>query len=665
MQESSNRGDFVRLVLEGKSYDYQPYKDGLYKMRMLMRYRSERTFRNVFRFNLTSRFLSSLHDTINPNNKFAQNRNTIISISGETGCQPKHSKVLMSNGEFKEIQNIVVGDKVISFDNDGKSIIAKVIKKLHWVSEENYDICQLNRHKKKLYSCSYNHIIPYMKRRTYRADKKDVRPRKVSWELLELPAKSFANKSNKELCHTTQGLMSPPILDFDSKNCIIEPYSLGVYLSDGTFFRGHRNKNGRKMFMLSITKANTKIIKEINKIYPYHKSYNKKDSPAKAYYWKMGSEFSSHLDRYGLGGKTSAHKFIPKEALASDLEYRKRLLAGLIDGDGSNSNGSYTYTSKSHRLVNDMIHLVHSVGGRVNSIAIINGVIRKYGFMGKYWRIIFFIHENLKIPILTEHKKKIANSYYLRANSCSIIAKKNNKRHLVYGFTLDSPTGYYITDNWMLTHNSGKSQIAMTLGVKYFPNFSHNNIFFFDQQILDNVDKFPENTLLVRDENPAGAIFGVGSQRISSQVGVLSEVSRKAGLNLAFIEPSFAENPIIKIYLQTVDMDLNNRITRLALKDSQTLSYMGALYLKILDEDHKEWILYNRKKDKFIDDVKKGKLGESKQNYDSMVDELLKNLDESYRTKKERKVFIIKEHPSLTNSEIDILATLLEIRLRE
>jgi hypothetical protein len=212
---------------------------------------------------------------------------------------------------------------------------------------------------------------------------------------------------------------------------------------------------------------------------------------------------------------------------------------------------------------------------------------------------------------------------------------------------------------------SGKSLMVMTLGVKYFPKFTHRNVFFFDQQILDNVDKFPPNTLLVRDENPGGAIFGAGSQRITSQIGLLSEVSRKAGLNLAFIEPSFSENPIIKVYLETVDFDLNNRITRMAIRDSQTLNYMGAFYIRVLAEDHPEFVAYNKHKDAFIDQVKKGKLGESKQDYDSMVDNLLKKLDASYRTKKERKVFIIKEHPSLTNTEIDILATLLEIRLRE
>lgn len=212
---------------------------------------------------------------------------------------------------------------------------------------------------------------------------------------------------------------------------------------------------------------------------------------------------------------------------------------------------------------------------------------------------------------------------------------------------------------------TGKTMISMTLGLKHFPNFSHRNMFFYDQQILDNVNNFPENTLLVRDENPQPAIYGVGSRRIASQVGVLSEVSRKAGLNLAFIEPSFQPNPVTKIYIETVDMDLDQRITRIALKDAYTMRYMGAAYIKIIDEDNKEWIEYNRRKDMFIESMKQGQLSEAKADYDKIVDMLYKELDESYKTKQERKIFIMQKYPSLTASEIRILHILLERKIRQ
>jgi len=213
---------------------------------------------------------------------------------------------------------------------------------------------------------------------------------------------------------------------------------------------------------------------------------------------------------------------------------------------------------------------------------------------------------------------------------------------------------------------TGKSVVVMTLGLQLFPHFSHRNVFFFDQEILDHAHEFPENTLVVRDENPAPAIFGVGSQRISAQTGLLADTTRKAGLNLAFIEPHFRQNDVTKYYLEMIDMDRANRITRMGLKDETTFKYLGAVYIRILPENHPEWIAYNEYKDDFIKNVKAGKLGQAKADYDKMVENIYEKIDiDLYNKKKERKVFIMQEYPSLTNAEIDIISTLLEVKLRQ
>jgi len=213
---------------------------------------------------------------------------------------------------------------------------------------------------------------------------------------------------------------------------------------------------------------------------------------------------------------------------------------------------------------------------------------------------------------------------------------------------------------------SGKSISIISLGLEVFPNFSYKNVFFFDQQILNNAHKFPENTLIVRDENPQKAIFGVGSTRTSMQLGLLAETCRKAGLNLAFIEPDFAQRGITKIIIEAIDMDMERRITRLGVMDTKTQNYMGAIYIKVVEEDNEDWVKYNRIKDSFIKNIKKGGMEGAKIEYKSMVSKLLASIDLNiYKKKKERKAFIIQKYPTMTSGEIDILATLLEIELRK
>ena len=396
------------------------------------------------------------------------------------------------------------------------------------------------------------------------------------------------------------------------------------------------------------------------------KIYEKKDNSSKSYHWSVNSEFGIQLNKYGLGGKTAKDKFIPKEALRSDLNYRKYLLAGLIDGDGEYSNGTYKIVSKSSKLIKDIEYLVWSIGGRVNLVNTRIGTIKSYGFSAKYWQISFFIHELLELPIINVKKKKKRNSYMLKSNNLSIKAVKNDNSHEVYGFTLDSPTGYYITDNWMLTHNSGKSIVTLSLGLLLFPKFSYKNMLFYDQEILDNVDKFPKNTLIVRDENPAEAIFGQGSQRTAGQLSTLSKTCRKEGVNLAFIEPSFNPNQLIKWYIEVVDQDREQRITRCALMDGYTMKYVGAILVPVVSEENKDWIEYNKIKDQFTDRMKKGDFSGAKLDYDKIVDDVISDPEfYKYKNKKEKKAYLVTKYQNYTGGEIDTILSMVLVKMRE
>jgi hypothetical protein len=87
----------------------------------------------------------------------------VIVVTGDPGtgkCQPAGSKVLMADGSWKNVEDIKVGDEVVSPQLDGTNIFAKVKNLSSWYCEDNYDVMEMNRQHKKLYSCSNNHLIP-------------------------------------------------------------------------------------------------------------------------------------------------------------------------------------------------------------------------------------------------------------------------------------------------------------------------------------------------------------------------------------------------------------------------------------------------------------------------------------------------------------------------
>ncbi len=84
----------------------------------------------------------------------------LIGTTGRRGCQPKGSKVLMADGELKNIEDIKQGDLVLSPQEDGSHMYSKVLETTQWDCKENYDVIDINRKKRYLYSCSYNHLIP-------------------------------------------------------------------------------------------------------------------------------------------------------------------------------------------------------------------------------------------------------------------------------------------------------------------------------------------------------------------------------------------------------------------------------------------------------------------------------------------------------------------------
>jgi hypothetical protein len=148
--------------------------------------------------------------------------------------------------------------------------------------------------------------------------------------------------------------------------------------------------------------------------------------------------------------KGSHDKFIPKEFLYNDVQSRWELLRGLMDTDGSVSRQCVEYTTVSIQLANDVAFLVQSLGGIVRIRP------RQTSFLGKKfdsYRLRISFPDN-KMCFNLPRKKELASTRKKEqlkrgVKSIELVGKDD-----MQCITVDSPDGLYLTDNFIVTHNS-------------------------------------------------------------------------------------------------------------------------------------------------------------------------------------------------------------------
>lgn len=139
----------------------------------------------------------------------------------------------------------------------------------------------------------------------------------------------------------------------DHKDLAVDPYTLGVWLGDGT---------NRRPEIASSIDDREYVVPEISKHYPI--SWEISDDSGRVWHYGF-TGLRKSLQKYGLcfwGRKTVKH--IPSEYLTASLDQRLELLAGLLDSDGNlnRHNSRYVYTTTDEQLRDDFIALVSTFG---------------------------------------------------------------------------------------------------------------------------------------------------------------------------------------------------------------------------------------------------------------------------------------------------------------
>lgn len=228
---------------------------------------------------------------------------------------------------------------------------------------------------------------------------------------------------------------------------VVDPYALGYWLGDGTSAGSE------------ITTAEEEIVEYFEE-FAHSKNLRFNNKGNKPYKYTISSDrtgkrdrnsFMNFLRRYNLVN----NKHIPRDYLITTRSNRLRLLAGIIDSDGSYTNNTYDMCFKSERLTDDIIALARSLGFKATKVATkktcTNGASGPV--TGDYFRFHISGNRLDEIPVLLDRKRAYSSENIDKNCNVTGINVVPSEIGNYYGFELDG-NGRFLLEDYTVTHNS-------------------------------------------------------------------------------------------------------------------------------------------------------------------------------------------------------------------
>lgn len=367
--------------------------------------------------------------------------NHINGSSVGTGkAQPLDTLIWTPNGA-KKMGDLKVGDKILGVNSDIQTVIGIF-------PQGEIDCYKVTFTDGTSTECSKDHLW------TVHLEKGGERVLTIKEMeekgLRRIPKKGFYGSGQ----HKSYGLwrFALPILEkpieFNSRKVSIDPYTLGVLLGDGCFSNG------------SVTIANPEIDIINGIVLPKGmKKTLKKQISIALEICLVTTEYYNPLKRalkfYGLLGKHSYEKFIPKEYLINDIQTRIEILRGLMDTDGTVSkHGAVSFEVTSLQLVKDVKFLATSLGCKCYNIRTKKSYIGKVRHRDCY-RLSITIPKGLNV--FKHCKQKIERSSlkerrYLTRKFFKKIEYVGKKQ--MQCISVSNENNLYLCDDFIPTHNT-------------------------------------------------------------------------------------------------------------------------------------------------------------------------------------------------------------------
>lgn len=170
---------------------------------------------------------------------------------------------------------------------------------------------------------------------------------------------------------------------------------------------------------------------------------------------KRREHWKAMLSRAGLSGCKSDTKFVPREFLWGSIADRSSVLQGLLDTDGTvDERGQVYFCSTSPKLIDDVMHLVQSLGGTASRFGKEPFYRDENGekVNGKPAETLYIKLPDEKSAFRLRRKKdrcQEGGNLYRR-----VVAVEETEEIEGRCITVSHPSGLYVTNDFIVTHNS-------------------------------------------------------------------------------------------------------------------------------------------------------------------------------------------------------------------
>jgi len=374
-----------------------------------------------------------------------------IMLMGPSGCHRRGQKVLMWDGTLCPVEQVQMGDKLMGPDSTPRTVL-----ELHRGVEEMVEIIPT---KGDPWVVNKGHILTLV-RTSKRLGKRPGREAKYmpTSEVKDVWLAEYLRWSRTQKAVHKLFRMA---VDFAVAHepLLLEPYFMGVLLGDGCF----RNR-------VAVTNEDPVVVREVYAQAAGHGlqvSVEAGGTSSATYHLNAGrgglpgrNVITMTLRALDLWGCDSETKFIPYAFKIASREDRLELLAGLIDTDGDydSADNCYYYTSKSSALAQDLAFVARSLG----FAAYVKPTRKRAqtGVWGDYFRVTISGDID-RIPVRIEYKQARP-----RKQVKDVLRVGFRTRELppeeYFGFVLDGDHRYLL-DDFTVTHNTGKTEIARSV----------------------------------------------------------------------------------------------------------------------------------------------------------------------------------------------------------
>ncbi len=354
-------------------------------------------------------------------------------------AQPLNAKIKTIDG-WKRMGDIAIGDKLASVD--GKDSVVTGV-----YPQGIKDVYKITFSDGRTVECSGEHLWTVTNSRWREPTKT------VDTNFLIQSLKASRNRKR----------ISIPLVNGDfgvDEGITVDPFLLGLLLGDGCLTKNTVGFTTADKEVLeavtSLAGDGTKVTK--NGKYDYRIS-KKKHGPEL-------TKLSSDLSDLGLKGTNSFTKFIPRNYLNASRAVRIKLFRGLISSDGEiGKNGTVSFSTSGEHLKDGIIELARSLGviceAKERYTRFTYKGIKKQG--AKSFRINLLMNNEMKeeVLFLPRHIERI-NHKKTRNSLLTITKIEKVRSDEVQCIMVSHPSHTYITDNYVVTHNTA---LGLQLGI--------------------------------------------------------------------------------------------------------------------------------------------------------------------------------------------------------